>query len=487
MLKNENGLVYVGIPRERVGLWPFIDNRDQILQRLFELGIGAGYYQHEGHRVDRNRDWILEAFLNHDDKPDWLLMIDTDMQHPVTCAERLIRWNKPIVGGLYFHRGKTHDPFVFEKAGTQDDHWGREERVWAPLKDQVYEFLTANDAPMMDSAMTIDPPIVGDPLIECDAVATGCMLLHRSVVETIKAPWFEYEVGGNSEDLTFCDKAKFEYDIPIHCDISTISGHYNWVPMGQAQFRMRYEQRGVDFTNYSKRQASQWLAEFWDISEDDGVEIIEDGNSHMIERLWKKTFGERDDMTAQEIDDFYKREDVGKDYLVELLHWNFSSNFSKLRQPLTTYRNLNVLEIGAGIGTVALQMMIQNCNVAAVEMNQHLREFIHYRYNKTMDKAFGSAGEFSIIDEMWMEKSTTESFDLVIALDVLEHLQPDMLAEVIKNASRVLKPGGRFFYHANWFQQDLFPMHYEAPEGWIDMLKDVGLTQVTNMEAMKIL
>jgi 2-polyprenyl-3-methyl-5-hydroxy-6-metoxy-1,4-benzoquinol methylase len=486
MLKHENGLVYIGIPRERVGFWPFIDNRDRIVQRLHEIGLDSGYYQHEGHRVDRNRDWICEAFMEHEKKPDWLLMIDTDMEHPVNAPERLIRWNKPVVGGLYFHRGKQHDPFVFRKAGREDDHWGRKQRVWTPMKDEVYEFLTMNRLPMRDGAMTVDPPILGDPLVECDAVATGCMLLHRSVLETIPSPWFEYETGGNSEDLTFCDKL-VEAGIPIHCDMSTISGHFNWVAMGQAQFRMRYEQRGVDFSNYSKRQASEWVSEFWGISFDEALETIEAGNAHMVGDLWRKEFGERTDMTAEEVDNFYKREDVGKDYLIELLHWNFSQTFSELRQPLTGYRGMNVLEIGSGIGSVAIQMIVQGCNIVAVDTNQHLREFINLRFTELQKKALGDLGQLSIVNEDWEQKSEDESFDLVIALDVLEHLQKDTLASVVKNAGRVLKPGGRLFYHANWYQQDLYPMHFEMPVAWNEMLRDAGLVQVTNMEAMKLL
>jgi 2-polyprenyl-3-methyl-5-hydroxy-6-metoxy-1,4-benzoquinol methylase len=487
MLKHENGLVYVGIPRERVGFWPFIDNRDRIMQRLHEVKMDCGLYQHEGHRVDRNRDWIAEAFMEHPDKPDWLLMLDTDMEHPVTVAERLVKWNQPIVGALYFHRGQSHDPFVFKKVDKSKDHWGRERRTWAPLKDLVYEFLTMNNIPMRDGALTIDPPIIGDPLIDCDAVATGSMLLHRSVLEKIPEPWFEYEAGGNSEDLTFCDKAKFEYDIPIHCDMSTIAGHFNWVPMGQAQFRIRYEQRGVDFSNFSKREASHWLSDFWGIPVDEALETIEKGNAHMVGELWRKEFGERDDMTAEEVEMFYRREDVGRDYLIELLHWNFSQTFAEFRQPLASYRNLNVIEIGAGIGTVAIQMAIQGNNMIAVEANQHLREFMEYRYNRIMGDAFGDFGEFSIVGESWEEETPDECADLVVALDVIEHLQKDTLEHIIKNIGRVLKPGGRLFYHANWYQQDLYPMHFEVPKGWIDMLSDARLVQVSNMEAMKLL
>src|SRR5512141_2361543 len=101
-----NGSIYVGIPRERIYMPQFVDNRDTLLTTLADAGRACGYWQAEGHRVDRNRDGIVEAFMALEKKPEWLLMLDTDMEHPPEAPLRLAEWKVPIVGALYFHRGQ---------------------------------------------------------------------------------------------------------------------------------------------------------------------------------------------------------------------------------------------------------------------------------------------------------------------------------------------------------------------------------------------
>jgi len=66
------------------------------------------------------------------------------------------------------------------------------------------------------------PGMNGHGLVEL--VAGGCagMLIHRSVLEDVPAPWFEY--GFASEDLIFCEKAR-EKGYGIYCDLSVRLGH----------------------------------------------------------------------------------------------------------------------------------------------------------------------------------------------------------------------------------------------------------------------
>ena len=234
-----NGLVYVGVPRERFYIPGFVDNRDWILGRLQDLKIFGGHFQAQGHRVDRNRDELTSRFLNFHKKPEWLLMLDSDMEHPIRCVERLLRFQQPVVGALYFHRG-THDPVAFKYFGLQPDRYGRDVPFYEPLRDEVYDFLMGHGVPMGDGSVVIDGPGV-DPLLEVDAVGTGCILIHRSVLEAMEPPWFEYRKGYGSEDLQFCEHVKKTQGISIHVDMSTISGHYMFAAKGQTQFRMRFK------------------------------------------------------------------------------------------------------------------------------------------------------------------------------------------------------------------------------------------------------
>jgi len=478
-----NGKVYVGIPRERIYMTQFVDNRDMILARLHHKGLDCGYWQQEGHRVDRNRDMICKQFLKHADKPEWLLMLDSDMEHPEDIAERLMRWKKPIVGGLYFHRGPTHDPFCFRAAPNEKDEWGRDGRVWAPLRDEVYDFLIGAGLPMRDGAVVVNG-VDDHALLECDAVATGAMLLHRSVIEVIQPPWFEYQTGGNSEDLTFCARAKEEYGYSIYCDLSTISGHFHWVPMGQVQFRMNYENRGINVTAYTKRTAANWLAKFYGIPFEQAVKDIEVGNAHMVGDLWKQRFdGKQPSPSAEKR--FYNSREVGELYIMELLHWNFTPVFNQLRQMLTYLRKISVIEIGSGIGSVALQLAIQNNKVIAVETNAILRHFTAMRYQELVENIATALGPLDILDERWMKQVPDNSIQAAVSFDTFEHLPEKTLREVMHHLSRVLEWGGKLIYHANWYQQDLYPMHHDFSSIWADILKENDLVPISTMEAVK--
>lgn len=477
-----NGKVYVGIPRERVYIPAFVDNRDAILARMHHKGLGSSYYQAEGHRVDRNRDRIVHEFLADKGNPEWLMQIDTDMEHPETIVERLLRWKVPIVGGLYFHRGRTHDPFAFRRADDHEDEYGRMCPTWAPMRDEVYDFLISMGVPLRDGAVVVDG-VDDKALVECDAIATGAMMIHRSVLESMKPPWFEYPEGGISEDLWFCLKAK-ELGYPIYCDFSTICGHYHWVPMGQTQFRMNYENRGINVTAYTKRTAAKWWSEFFKVPEEQAIKAIEKGSAAEVGKIWNKKFGNRTP-TVEEERKFYKSKLVGKAYTMELLHWNYLPGFNTLRQMLTHIRKSQVLEIGSGIGSVALQLLVQGNDVIAVEVNQTLREFTAMRYKQLADNIETEMGALEITDERWTEIMPDESVDVVVSFDTFEHLSLSDLTHIMENVSRVLVPGGHLIYHANWYQQDIYPMHHNFSDEWENILAENKLVPISTMEAVK--
>ena len=483
IMEPGNGKIFVGIPRERFYLTQFVDNRDSLLAELSRRKRAGGYFQAESHRVDRNRDRIVEEFLTAKGKPEWLMMIDTDMEHPIDAGIRLTSYGKPIVGALYFSRGPTqHTPFMFKELQGKTDKWGRPALSWAPMEKEVYDFLQNNNVPMRDGGLVINNPI-GEPLIECDAVATGCIVIHRSVIEDMPQPIFEYRVHGNSEDLVFCKEAK-ERGWSIYCDMSTICGHFHWVPMGQAQFRMNYVNAGLDETSYTKRDASKWYGKFFKISPKKAVKLIEKGSAAEVGKIWTARFGDRQP-SEEEVKEFYRDPEIGKAYIMELLHWNFDYGFNKFRQQLVSIRDMNVIEIGGGIGTVSLQLLLQGNNVLSVEVNSMLRDFIDLRYNQLVDASlWGIPTQLSVVSDEWKQNCEPNSFDMGVAIDVFEHLPVSELTETIETLGRIIKKEGRLVYHNNFQQQDLYPMHFDHSEIFSGLLEKNGFVILSDMEAV---
>lgn len=195
--------VLIGIPLERnVNAIAFCHLVD-ILRKGYPY-IKAGYRLTP---VQRNTfaSELLKTEHTH------LLMLDTDHQHPSDIAERLLRWwkadnSRKIIAALCFRRGEPYDPLAF-------------------VKTESGEFHTLAQWPKT--------------LVQVQAVGSGAILIHRSVFEQLKFPWFEITyVNGVAigEDMTFCRKAE-EAGISIWCDMTTVSPHIMESLVDEGSFR----------------------------------------------------------------------------------------------------------------------------------------------------------------------------------------------------------------------------------------------------------
>jgi GT2 family glycosyltransferase len=130
-------------------------------------------------------------------KDDYLMFIDTDMAFPADGIEKLIKLDKDIVGGLYYNR-KDAIPLAFN----------------ANAEGKYQKIESVPDAPF-----------------QCDAIATGFMLIKKKVIDKfneeidskrLKALPFDFirfEADGFElgEDMAFCRRAK-ELGFEIWCD-----------------------------------------------------------------------------------------------------------------------------------------------------------------------------------------------------------------------------------------------------------------------------
>lgn len=142
----------------------------------------------------------------------WLWFLDADIIPPKDTLLRLINHDKPIVGGLYVRR---HNPPFNEMLRFSPGA----PNMLRPIQDGEY---------------------VPGELVECDAIATGCMLLNTELFEKIKPRsiiidgnqgrprWFLWEEwnlpNGMSEDFSFCVWAR-KQGVPIYCDTSIQCRH----------------------------------------------------------------------------------------------------------------------------------------------------------------------------------------------------------------------------------------------------------------------
>jgi len=167
----------------------------------------------QGNQIARQRQTVIDYWYEKS-KSDWLLWVDSDVViSPETF--RLLWDNKdakerPLVSGVYF---TTDNP---------------EEPLMVPMPT-VFSFTNKGDGTFGLARMH---PLPKNQLIKVDAAGFGFILMHRSIVEKVKAVAPDgqmfMEMGRGTkfigEDIFFfalCDKA----EVPLHCHTGALAPH----------------------------------------------------------------------------------------------------------------------------------------------------------------------------------------------------------------------------------------------------------------------
>jgi len=136
--------------------------------------------------LERARNIAVKNFLLT--KYDYLFFLDTDIILTKSTIINLIADDKEVIGGVYIHKF-PNQPCAL----SYDGKW----------KLRKYMDLLRSSK---------------DGLVEVDGTGAGCLLIHKSVFEKVKYPYFKFTDEGGSEDLYFCEKVK-KKGIKIFMDI----------------------------------------------------------------------------------------------------------------------------------------------------------------------------------------------------------------------------------------------------------------------------
>ncbi|MBK7889582.1 MAG: 3-demethylubiquinone-9 3-O-methyltransferase [Bdellovibrionales bacterium] len=109
----------------------------------------------------------------------------------------------------------------------------------------------------------------------------------------------------------------------------------------------------------------------------------------------------------------------------------------KMRGHFRERSDVRLLDIGCGAGFLTNEMAGHGFHVTGLDQSlQSLEVAKRYDATKSVDYVTGDAYSLPFADQ---------SFDAVSAMDFLEHIDDPLRA--IREMSRVLKPGGLFFFH----------------------------------------
>lgn len=151
----------------------------------------------KGQLIDDARNGLTETFLGT--STEWLFWMDSDMVFPKETLVELFKVaeekDSKMVSGVYYQRKGNNFPVLWSRGSELQSG------QISGLGDKRSEYNKYVGSFLFPHPDKQEPSIA-------HAAGFGCVLVHRSVFETLDRPWFKFIPGTCSEDFYFFINAK---------------------------------------------------------------------------------------------------------------------------------------------------------------------------------------------------------------------------------------------------------------------------------------
>jgi len=419
--------------------------------------------------VDEARNLCVEA-----SKHDYVFFMDCDQTFHPNTLKRLMSRDKDIITGVYFARGGYPIPHIYKWYRQRD---GDEATLYKPFADIMSEHLVANHAEVYGKPPAwVLEEAKDEHVIEIDGCGLGCILIKREVFEKIPKPWFERTTDRGGEDFDFCRKVQ-EAGFKIYADLSVMCGHWAWEERGWRHF-LSYSipepYPWVSRTQHEHDIADMLLgegligdmADYLKMTPAELIQLLEGEPQKDVAYEWTTLHNPK---TQQDRDLFYS---TCKTYLLDLTMWNVSPTYRQIIDMLPQVEDKTVLDFGAGLGSSSLWLAAMKAKrVDYYDLSGVLQDFAKWRIEKLDQNTF--------INFLPSLNGASDKYDLVVAIDVFEHIPKDTLDGILGQLWQSLKDKGQLFCHVEFDKHDgVYPQHFEYGDEFQDMMRTIGFKQL---------
>jgi GT2 family glycosyltransferase len=196
-----------------LNLSQYDQDNHRVIWKRFPVRSGPGNIHH-------SRNIVVREFLRTD--CEWLWFLDYDMGFDSAALYNLLdvadKETAPVVSGLYFG----------QRMEASDGKGGWRSRS-LPIA-----FMWENDVGFVEIE---EEDIPENVVLQVYGVGAGCLLIHRSILETIGESWFSYlNLYGLdlSEDLSFSFRVNSICQKPLFVDTRVLLTHHKdmWLTRG---------------------------------------------------------------------------------------------------------------------------------------------------------------------------------------------------------------------------------------------------------------
>jgi len=386
--------------------------------------------------ISRSRSVAAYQFLKKNRAP-YLIFLDGDIIFKPEDIEKLLdalNGGLDVVGGLYPVRGGA---FLAQRG------WNGQFRISGNLEEVQF-------------------------------ISTGFLGISRKILEEItsdmpvlnKGSWSEcypvFEVGGFediyiSEDWDFCNKVRHAgAKIYAHTGIQLQHLKERIYTAQEAIEKMTRKPARDDILEDLAKYLGKPVKDF----------VSQAKATEQLGQIWEEWKG-----TTEE---FYKDPENGMLYLYDLAGFNSAEFYKEQRMAgIKNAEQLHILDVGCGIGTILLDLSRKNKNLVGYDLSETVLGFARFRANKLGARNVRFTDEFPDLSK----------FDLIIAIDTLEHIE-DLRGFLLKLGAG-MREGARFYHYDCFWEHEVSPMHFDHSEHINEWLKEADLVIFDNHWCIK--